>query len=275
MITPPHSLFTPIPWLVYSFVTGNMKDKGTGRCKGKKELCLQYVAADASLSRVSKKNKGDDVADTKKIADVAAGTAVIGYNMEDLESLILTAEKAVGRSSFFEVPSILYPSQVGKIQIEEEAAFGRGKGQRKVGSYREAYAPKPMDTPEGAPKNLNLIEWDKLWNINKKIIDPVYPRHALIVKEGCVLLTLPNGPETLFVCKIPKFKRYQGAEIKKDTDGNVTDLKGVLHPKGSFKASELKLTRLPDINELAPLTLVEFGYLIKKTKVYLDFSVLL
>ncbi|GKE24946.1 hypothetical protein Tco_1436458, partial [Tanacetum coccineum] len=35
-----------------------------------------------------------------------------------------------------------------KIQIEEEADLGRGKGQRKVGSYREAYAPKPMDTLE-------------------------------------------------------------------------------------------------------------------------------
>nr|GEX73398.1 abscisic aldehyde oxidase 3 [Tanacetum cinerariifolium] len=92
----------------------------------------------------------------------AKGNAIVGYNMEDLESFILTMEQAVGRSSFFEVPSILYPSQIvwitidsdfwqGKIQIGEEAALGRGKGQRKVGSYREAYAPKPMDTPEKMP----------------------------------------------------------------------------------------------------------------------------
>ncbi|GJX61108.1 glutamate--tRNA ligase, cytoplasmic [Tanacetum coccineum] len=56
-------------------------------------------------------------------------------------------------------------------------------------------------------------------------------------------------------------------EIKDDTDGNMTDLKGVLHPKGSFKATELKLMLLLDINELAPLNMVEFGYLIKKKKV--------
>nr|GEV28981.1 protein chromatin remodeling 4-like isoform X1 [Tanacetum cinerariifolium] len=35
-----------------------------------------------------------------------------------------------------------------KYQTEEEAVLGRGKRQRKAVSYREAYAPKPMDTPE-------------------------------------------------------------------------------------------------------------------------------
>lgn len=49
---------------------------------------------------------------------------------------------------------------------------------------------------------MNCMEWDKLWNINKKIIDPISPRHTAIVKEGCVLLTLSNGPETPFVRKI-------------------------------------------------------------------------
>nr|GEV86783.1 abscisic aldehyde oxidase 3 [Tanacetum cinerariifolium] len=132
------------------------------------------------------------VTDTQKIADVAAGTVVIGCNMEDLESPILTVEQAVKRSSFFEVPSILYPSQVGdfakgmvevrwviglmeviddetaqdlqkkyyksgnvveeniwagflksdrKKQTEEEVALSWEKRQRKVVSYREAYAP--------------------------------------------------------------------------------------------------------------------------------------
>ena len=44
---------------------------------------------------------------------MAAETAVIDYNTEDLEPPILTVEQAVERSSFFEVPSVLYPSQVG------------------------------------------------------------------------------------------------------------------------------------------------------------------
>ena len=59
-------------------------------------------------------------------------------------------------------------------------------------------------------------------------------------------------------------------EIKKDSDGNVTELKGVLPPEGSvYKTTKLKLTWLPVIDQLAPLTLVEFGYLITVKKVYL------
>lgn len=33
-----------------------------------------------------------------------------------------------------------------KYQVEEEAALGRGKRQRKAVSYREAYAPHPSET---------------------------------------------------------------------------------------------------------------------------------
>ncbi|GKC31721.1 glutamate--tRNA ligase, cytoplasmic [Tanacetum coccineum] len=78
----------------------------------------------------------------------------------------------------------------------------------------------------GAVKELPLKEWDKLW------------RNASI------------------------------KEIKKDSDGNVTELNRVLPPEGSvYKSTKLKpLTWLPEINELAPLTLVEFGYLLKKNK---------
>ncbi|GJZ17590.1 glutamate--tRNA ligase, cytoplasmic-like protein [Tanacetum coccineum] len=61
-----------------------------------------------------------------------------------------------------------------------------------------------MRLRKGPSKNLNLMEWDKLRSINKKIIDPVCPRHTAIVKEGRVLLTLSNGPKTTFVRKIPK-----------------------------------------------------------------------
>nr|GEZ56486.1 glutamate--tRNA ligase, cytoplasmic [Tanacetum cinerariifolium] len=57
-------------------------------------------------------------------------------------------------------------------------------------------------------------------------------------------------------------------EIKKASDGNVTELNRFLPPEESvYKATKLKqLTRLPEINELGPLTLVEFGYLLKKKK---------
>ncbi|XP_015873264.3 indole-3-acetaldehyde oxidase-like isoform X1 [Ziziphus jujuba] len=55
------------------------------------------------------------VADTQKHADRAANCAVVEYGMEDLEPPILSVEEAVKRSSFFDVPPILYPKPVGDI----------------------------------------------------------------------------------------------------------------------------------------------------------------
>ncbi|XP_050382492.1 glutamate--tRNA ligase, cytoplasmic [Argentina anserina] len=155
----------------------------------------------------------------------------------------------------------------------------------------------------GASKNLNLMEWDKLWTINKKIIDPVCPRHTAVIEEGRVLLTLSNGPEKPFVRIIPRHKKYEGAgektttftrsiwvdradaelisvdeevtlmdwgnaivkKIERDQDGNLS-LFGVLHLEGSVKTTKLKLTWLPKIDELVKLSLMEFDYLITKKK---------
>lgn len=158
---------------------------------------------------------------------------------------------------------------------------------------------------QGASKNLNLMEWDKLWSINKRIIDPVCPRHTAVIEERRVLLHLIDGPEMPFVRIIPRHKKYEGAGekattytkkiwlehvdaecisvdeeitlmdwgnaivkgIEKDKDGNITQLTGVLHLEGSVKTTKLKLTWLPETNELVNLSLVEFDYLITKKKV--------
>jgi glutamyl-tRNA synthetase len=158
---------------------------------------------------------------------------------------------------------------------------------------------------QGASKNLNLMEWDKLWTINKKIIDPVCPRHTAVIEERRVLLTLTNGPEEPFTRIIPRHKKYEGAgekcttftkriwiehadaksisvdeeitlmdwgnaivkKIEKGQDGIITQLTGVLHLEGSVKTTKLKLTWLPKSSELVNLTLVEFYYLITKKKV--------
>ncbi|KAJ0084532.1 hypothetical protein Patl1_30152 [Pistacia atlantica] len=52
---------------------------------------------------------------TQKNADRAANLAVVDYDMENLEPPILSVEEAVERSSFFEVPPIFSPKQVGDI----------------------------------------------------------------------------------------------------------------------------------------------------------------
>ncbi|XP_052165907.1 glutamate--tRNA ligase, cytoplasmic-like [Oryza glaberrima] len=160
---------------------------------------------------------------------------------------------------------------------------------------------------QGASKNLNLMEWDKLWTINKKIIDPVCGRHTAILKDQRVLFTLTNGPEEPFIRVLPRHKKYEGAGKKATTftnkfwlesadasvisigeevtlmdwgnaiikeikteNGIITELLGELHLEGSVKMTKLKLTWLPDIEDLVSLSLVEFDYLIKKKKLEED-----
>jgi glutamyl/glutaminyl-tRNA synthetase len=158
---------------------------------------------------------------------------------------------------------------------------------------------------QGASKNLNLMEWDKLWTINKKIIDPVCARHTAVLEQDRVLLTVTNGPDKPFVRIIPRHKKYEPAgkkattftnkiwldytdaasisqgeeitlmdwgnaivrEIKKDSNNKIVGLIGELHLEGSVKSTKLKLTWLPDTDELVHISLVEFDYLIKKKKV--------
>lgn len=157
---------------------------------------------------------------------------------------------------------------------------------------------------KGASKNLNLMEWDKLWTINKKIVDPVSARHTAVLKDQRALLTLTNGPEEPFVRILPRHKKYEGAGNKATTftnriwleyadasvistgqevtlmdwgnaiikeikteNGVITELVGALHLEGSVKSTKLKLTWLPDIEDLVLLSLIEFDYLITKKKV--------
>ncbi|KAF7818045.1 glutamate--tRNA ligase, cytoplasmic [Senna tora] len=197
---------------------------------------------------------------------------------------------------------LLWFVQNGKVDGWDDPRFPTVQGIVRRGLKIEALIQFIVE--QGASKNLNLMEWDKLWTINKKIIDPVCPRHTAVIAERRVLLTLTDGPEKPFVRIIPRHKKYEGAgdkattytnriwidhadavsisageevtlmdwgnaivkEIEKDQEGNVTRLSGVLHLEGSVKTTKLKLTWLPEIDELVNLTLVDFDYLITKKK---------
>ncbi|KAF8403439.1 hypothetical protein HHK36_011543 [Tetracentron sinense] len=65
------------------------------------------------ITRYAGQPLGFVVADTQKHADMAANSVVVDYDTENLEPPILSVEEAVEMSSFFEVPSFLYPKQVG------------------------------------------------------------------------------------------------------------------------------------------------------------------
>uniref|UniRef100_A0A0C9RN52 glutamate--tRNA ligase n=1 Tax=Wollemia nobilis TaxID=56998 RepID=A0A0C9RN52_9CONI len=190
----------------------------------------------------------------------------------------------------------------GKVEGWDDPRFPTVQGILRRGLTVEAL--KQFILSQGASKNLNLMEWDKLWTINKKIIDHVCPRHTAVFENGRVLLSLTNGPEEPFVKIVPRHKKYEGAGMKattftksiwldgadaasmaegeevtlmdwgnaiiehveKDESGAVIHLSGVLHLEGSVKTTKLKLTWLPEISELVNLSLVEVDHLITKKK---------
>ncbi|PNX99775.1 putative glutamate-tRNA ligase cytoplasmic-like, partial [Trifolium pratense] len=197
---------------------------------------------------------------------------------------------------------LLWFVQNGKVESWDDPRFPTVQGIVRRGLKIEALIQFIVE--QGASKNLNLMEWDKLWTINKKIIDPVCPRHTAVIADRRVLLTLTDGPEKSFVRIIPRHKKYEAAgnkattytkriwidytdaesisageevtlmdwgnaivkEVERDQNGNVTGLSGVLHLEGSVKTTKLKLTWLPELDELVSLTLMEFDYLITKKK---------
>jgi hypothetical protein len=53
---------------------------------------------------------------------------------------------------------------------------------------------------QGASKNVTFQEWDKIWSINKRLIDPVCPRHTAVETRARVPVQLINGPADPEVC---------------------------------------------------------------------------
>lgn len=145
---------------------------------------------------------------------------------------------------------------------------------------------------QGPSKNVLLLEWDKLWALNKKHIDPIAPRYTALNKESLVRVKLtgedaPSEPRT---APVPKHKKNPslgtkpvsysstifleqadaltlkpGEEItlmdwgnaivqsiQREDGGSVVSVEMQLHLAGDFKKTEKKLTWLSP----DPMTLV-------------------
>jgi glutamyl-tRNA synthetase len=191
----------------------------------------------------------------------------------------------------------------------DDPRFPTVQGMRRRGLQTEAL--KEFILMQGASRNVNLMEWEKLWTLNKRIIDPVCPRHVAVADKGKVLVIITNGPSYPEVVSVAKHKKFPPAGVKattrtsqiwldvedamsvregdevtlmdwgnciidkiiKDSTGQyVVSIEARLHLEGSVKSTKLKLTWLPNISDLVPLTLFDFDYLITKKKVEDDDS---
>lgn len=64
----------------------------------------------------------------------------------------------------------------------------------------------------------------QLWTINKRIIDPVCPRHTAVVKQKAVKLRLQDGPQQAEHVTLPKHKKHEAAGVKITTRTQVRPL---------------------------------------------------
>ncbi|XP_077195838.1 bifunctional glutamate/proline--tRNA ligase isoform X2 [Paroedura picta] len=64
---------------------------------------------------------------------------------------------------------------------------------------------KQFIAAQGSSRSVVNMEWDKIWSFNKKVIDPVAPRHTALLKDEVVIVNVPEAQEEMKeVAKHPK-----------------------------------------------------------------------
>jgi glutamyl-tRNA synthetase len=165
---------------------------------------------------------------------------------------------------------------------------------------------KAFMVSQGASKNINLMEWDKLWAMNKAKLETTAHRYNAVATQDMVPLELTNlaadevleqplhlknaavgtkqvvRSRTVLIEQVDAAAIADGEEItlmnwgnvfcdkiERDADGKVTKVVGRTHPEGDFKTTAKKYTWVgyQDLNELVPMNLVEYGPLIVAKKV--------
>ncbi|KAJ2705941.1 glutamate--tRNA ligase [Coemansia sp. IMI 203386] len=159
---------------------------------------------------------------------------------------------------------------------------------------------------QGASQKNMLLEWDKIWTMNKRVIDPVAPRHTALLKKELVPATVINGPSEPYVKEMLRHKKNPelgtkhtvfssqlfidqedaasfeiGEEltlmdwgnaivkaVERTAEGVVTNVQFSLHLEGDVKSTKKKITWLGQSSEVHPVEalLVDYDYLITKKK---------
>eukprot|EP00124_Ichthyophonus_hoferi_P002478 Ihof_evm5s170 gene=Ihof_evmTU5s170 len=156
---------------------------------------------------------------------------------------------------------------------------------------------------QGASRSNNLMEWDKIWAINKKIIDPNAKRFTALDRTKAVTVTLSGGPASPYKESVVLHKKNpdlgardfwfsnqiliegdDAATLEKGeeltlmdwgnaiveeiirVDDKITSINMKLHLAGDFKKTKKKLTWLSVVPENTSADAVDFDFLITKEK---------
>lgn len=185
----------------------------------------------------------------------------------------------------------------GCVSNWDDPRFPTVRGVRRRGMTVEGL--RNFVLSQGPSRNVINLEWNLIWAFNKKVIDPVAPRHTAVVKPVKLHLEgddVPQNPKIEMKLKHKKnpdvgekkviyYKDVlidqedadvvsEGEELtlmdwgnviitKKNSDGSLV---GKLHLEGDFKKTKLKLTWLADTEDKVDVDLVDFDHLISKDK---------
>ncbi|OJT06095.1 hypothetical protein TRAPUB_3030 [Trametes pubescens] len=177
----------------------------------------------------------------------------------------------------------------GLVRGWDDPRFPTVRGIRRRGLTIEAL--RQFMLAQGPSQAVVSLEWDSLWTLNKKVIDPVAPRFWALSETNIVPVTVKGGPETAEVKSLPKHKKNPEVGEKQtvyssqifveqedavsfedneevtlmdwgnaivrsktvDASGVITGLELELHLAGDFRKTKKKVTWLAQPTPAAPL----------------------
>ncbi|KAF5373623.1 hypothetical protein D9758_000784 [Tetrapyrgos nigripes] len=177
----------------------------------------------------------------------------------------------------------------GQVRGWDDPRFPTVRGIRRRGLTVEAL--RQFMLLQGPSQAVVSLEWDSIWALNKKVIDPVAPRHWAIVEDKKVSVTIKGGPASPEVKTLPKHKKNPDVGEKNtvyssnilveqedaqsfedqeeitlmdwgnafvrskttDSSGQITSIEMQLHLEGDFKKTKKKITWLAQPTSSHPL----------------------
>ncbi|KZV67990.1 glutamate-tRNA ligase [Peniophora sp. CONT] len=103
----------------------------------------------------------------------------------------------------------------GIVRGWDDPRFPTVRGIRRRGMTVEAL--RQFMLSQGPSQAIVSLEWDSIWALNKKVIDPVAPRFWSLLKDGLVPVTIKGAPEGLEVKTLPKHKKNPDVGDKQTT----------------------------------------------------------
>lgn len=190
----------------------------------------------------------------------------------------------------------------GRVTGWDDPRFPTIRGVRRRGLTVEAL--RSFILSLGPTQNVLNMEWDSIWAANKKVIDPVAPRHTGIEVDHIVKISLKSAPASETKA-MPKHKKNPDVGTKQTVfapevyveqvdaavfadneeitlmdwgnafvrakhpsakDAKVIDsIDGELHLEGDFKKTDKKVTWLAaEPKAIIPALLLDYDYLITK-----------